>query len=60
MKHLKERISSQNNIMLDLAVQSDFSGMMSEVTAIAHKECPEGTFKRIFWDQQVLNDKRQI
>lgn len=67
MKYLRERIAKlvqKNGVTLDPSIQSDFSAMMSEMTDRVHKECPEGSFKRIFWDQQVqackVKNKKQM
>ena len=38
--------------------------MMDEMTSKVHQDCPEGSFKRVFWDQQLqafkAKDTRQI
>ena len=45
-------------------LESDFKDIMNEMTSEVHTECPEGSFKRIFWDQQLkaanIKDRKQI
>lgn len=67
VKHLKERIGKlleRSGVSLHPAIQSDFTGIMSEMTSKVQQECPEGSFKRIFWDQQIqackVSNKKQL
>ena len=56
VKHLKDRISSivgKSHVILDLTIQSDLGKLMSEMTTQVHKECPDGSFRQTFWDQQL-------
>ena len=51
-------------MILDLTIQSDLGKLMSEMTTQVHKECPDGSFRQTFWDQQLqackVSDKRQM
>ena len=67
MKHLKEKIGKlveKSNVSLDPTIESDFTNIMSEMTSKVHQECPEGSFKRVFWDQQLqackVSNKKQL
>lgn len=67
VKQLQDKISyltKLNGILLESALESDFKGIMKEMTDKVHTECPEGSFKHIFWDQQLqavnAKDNRQI
>ena len=40
-------------IVLDEALQGDLLDVMKYNHARVHQEFPEGTFQRIFWDQQL-------
>lgn len=56
VKRLQDKISyltKQNGVLLESALESDFKDIMNEMTNKIHTECPEGSFKRIFWDQQL-------
>ena len=44
-------------MMLDPIIQSDLGKLMSELTTQVHKECPDGSFRRTFWDQQLRSCK---
>ena len=53
---LKERIAKAievNKIQLASQANSDFLHIMKDMTQTVHSQCPEGSFKRIFWDQQM-------
>lgn len=67
VKYLKEKVSKlleNSNVSLDAEMQSDFAGIVSEMTSRVHQECPEGSFKRIFWNQQAqatkMSNKKQL
>ena len=67
VKRLQDKISyltKQNGILLESNLESDFKDIMNEMTNKVHTECPEGSFKRIFWDQQLkaanIKDRKQI
>ena len=56
IERLKKRIEDaveKNNVCLDSTMNNDFIQIMNEMTETVHSEHPEGSFKRIFWDQQV-------
>lgn len=57
---LKEKISNliQTGEMVDEGFNSDLSTIMEDNTDDVHKAFPEGTFRRIFWDQQMENVKK--
>ena len=66
-KRLKETIehfTKSNGIELQPDLNSDFEAIMKEMTQKVHEDCPVGSFRRIFWDQQMkafsTNDNRQI
>ena len=67
VKRLQDKIScltKQNGILLESNLESDFKDIMNEMTNQVHTECPEGSFKHIFWDQQLqaanTKDRKQI
>ena len=67
VKRLQDKISyltKQNGILLESNLESNFKDIMNEMTNKVHTECPEGSFKRIFWDQQLkaanIKDRKQI
>ena len=45
-------------------LSSDFKSVMEDMTATVHDKYPEGSFRRLFWDEQVKalgkSDARQI
>ena len=67
VKRLQDKISfltKQNGVLLESALESDFKDIMNEMTSKVHTKCPEGSFKRIFWDQHLqavkAKNRRQI
>ena len=67
IKRLQDKISyltKQNGILLESNLESDFKDIMNEMTNKVHTEYPEGSFNRIFWDQQLkaanIKDRKQI
>ena len=34
-------------------LSSDFKSVMEDMTATVHKEYPDGSFRRLFWDEQM-------
>lgn len=66
-KRLRETIKSltrSGGVELQSDLHSDFVTIMNEMTEKVHKDNPQGSFRRLFWDQQIeaLNTKnrRQI
>ena len=64
---MQEKITSITDaygVVLESTLQSDFKKIMNEMTNRVHHECPDGSFKRIFWDQQLqainCKNSRQI
>ena len=52
---LKQKISdvtSQGGVVLDDEIHNDIKAMMDVTTNQVHSSYPEGSFQRIFWDQQ--------
>ena len=45
-------------------LSSDFKSVMEDMTATLHDKYPEGSFRRLFWDEQVKaigkSDAQQI
>ena len=67
VKRLREKITTlteENGVLLESSLHSDFTHIMEEMTDQVHAECPDKTFRRVFWDQQLqalkVKDKRQI
>lgn len=54
----------KDSISVDDDLNSDLANIMDEQTEKVRQECPEDTFRRIFWEEQVAalakKDKRQI
>jgi len=50
-------IAKHNNVVLDSNLNSDLASVMKERTEKVHQECPEGSFRRVFWDQQLKSAK---
>ena len=70
-KRLKERIqkvTESYGIQLQADLHSDLEIIMKEMTKKVHEDCPKGSFRRIFWDEQIkafiyiisAKDNRQI
>ena len=56
LTRLTEKIQDsfeKNNVCVDSTMNNDFIHLMHEMTETVHSENPEGSFKRIFWDQQL-------
>ena len=57
-------MKKKNCVTLDEAMQSDFKAMMKEMCERVHQDCGEGTFKRLFWDEQMkiseVKDARHV
>ena len=57
-------LTKQNGVLLESALECDFKDITNERTDKIHTEYPEGSFKRIFWDQQLqaanTKDRKQI
>ena len=51
---LKEKVHilMQHGQNVDLGLHEDLTAIMQESTSDIHKAFPEGTFRRIFWDQE--------
>ena len=80
MKRLREKLSAsvraakrlraqidklnENAVPVDEDLSNDLITIMKESTEIVRHDCPEDTFRRIFWEQQMAalskKDKRQI
>lgn len=67
VERLRERIvqmTEKNHVVLDSSMSSDIVQLMEGMTESVHQKCPEGSFKRVFWDQQLksarVKDLRQI
>ena len=64
---LKKKISvdtAQNGVELDVETSNDLKTMMAENTQQVYSAYPEGSFQRLFWDQQQtalsLKDSRSM
>ena len=58
---LKQRVSEMiqdSGEEVDSGLHRDLSEIMSENTSDIHASFPEGTFRRILWDQQIENSKK--
>ena len=57
---LKEKIANliQTSEIVDEGLHRDLSTIMHDKTNDVHKAFPEGTFHRVFWDQQIENMKK--
>jgi len=53
LKKRIDEITAAQGIVLDEALQSDLLDVMKNNHVKVHQEFPEGTFQRIFWDQQL-------
>ena len=67
LKKLKERIANSAEKIgtsVDSYLHADLKQIISENQASIHNQFPEGSFKRLFWDQQAkaasLSDARQM
>ena len=57
---LKKKVCNliQKGEELDQGLHKDLSAIMHDSTPNMHKAFPEGTFCRVFWDQQLENAKK--
>ena len=57
---LKERLRNliESSESVDQGLHDDLSTIMSENTNDIQKAFPEGSFRRVFWDQQLENSKK--
>ena len=67
LKRLKERIeaaANENGVSVDESLHNDFCWIMESSEGEVHKAFLEGTFQRLFWDQQRqasrISDVRQM
>ncbi len=67
VKKLRDRIqhsSETNGINVDSSLHQDLRSIMNENNGNIREQFPEGSFRRLFWDQQFqsaqLNDARQM
>lgn len=64
LKAVMKKLTNEEGIILENDLQRDISGIMEEVNSDIRKENSEGTFRRIFWEQQIealkQTDKRQL
>ena len=67
VKKLKEKIDMQterNGIEIEQSFSADIQAIMKDQNSEIVKNYPEGTFRRLFWDQQLkatqLKDSRQM
>ena len=64
MKEKVIALTERESLELDHAMNSDFRCIMKEMTKNVHEGNPEGSFKRVFWDQQLkasqIQDSRQL
>ena len=49
----------EESVILDSTLESDFNTIMTEMTDKVHDENPKGSFKRVFWDQQLEATKKR-
>ena len=57
VSRLKQKISdvaSQGGVVLDNEIHNDMKAVMDATTNQVHSLYPEGSFQRIFWDQQQM------
>ena len=53
---LKERVkklTEERGVMVDEQLNDDWHSIMSELTKEVENDYPEGSFQRIFWNQQL-------
>jgi len=64
LKVAMKKLTMKEGIHLENDLQNDMSGIMNEFNNTIRKENPEGSFRRIFWEQQFealkLSDKHQL
>ncbi len=64
LKEVIKKVNEEHAVPVDADLCSDLSKIVMEQTEGVRKECPEDTFRRIFWEEQLAavskKDKRQI
>ena len=57
---MTEKLTEKNGIELESDMRNDIEGIMTDMTGIVRNEHSEGSFRRIFWEQQLqaLQKKR--
>ncbi len=60
VSRLKEKVCTfiQKSETIDEGFHQDLATIMDVNTSDIHKAFPEGTFRRVFWDQQLENSKK--
>lgn len=53
LKEKIEKITSKNGVEIDAPLHSDLLAIMKEKTHDVHATYPEGSFSRLFWDEQL-------
>ena len=63
-KIMLNSIMEKNGVSIDTELEDDLTCIMRENTEKVRQECPDDTFRRIFWEEQLAvlmkKDKRQI
>lgn len=64
VKKMMERLTEKDGVELETDVHADMQAIMNEMTGAVRKENSEGSFRRIFWDEQLkalqTKDPRQV
>ena len=64
LKRFITKITTTNGIILAEQLQNDMEGIMHDLNKEITDNHPDGSFRKLFWDQQVqalkLKDKHQI
>lgn len=64
MKEKIQQLTESNGIELQHDLHSDLESIMKDMTKKVQEDRPEGSFRRIFWDEQIkafsAKDNRQI
>lgn len=57
---LKDKVRNliEKSEAIDEGLHNDLSTIVNESTQEVHNSFPEGTFRRVFWDQQIENAKK--
>ena len=61
VKKMMQRLTEKNGVELEPEVHNDMQVIMNEMTGAIRKEHSEGSFRCIFWDEQLkAKDPKQI